>query len=137
MTNFKIITTKNIILNYLDTDSFILTIQTKVIVRFLEKLQELPEKYEIFDCSNLDEKHKLFSHVYKKIPRNLKKETPKSFYVDKFIALMSKAYSIVVDNKNKNVSKGNKNYCKDEIAFEQFKKCLDREKPNQNIKKMY
>ena len=64
----------------------------------------------------------------------LEKETPKSVYVDKFIALRSKAYSIVVDNKNENILKCNKKFCKNEIAFEQGKDCLEGEKYNQNIK---
>ena len=47
---------ENIQLHYMDTDSFILTVNTKDIIKDLKNLED------IFDFSNLDENHELFSN---------------------------------------------------------------------------
>ena len=47
---------ENIQLNYMDTDSFKLSVKTKDIIKNLKNLEN------IFDFSNLDEKHELFSN---------------------------------------------------------------------------
>ena len=46
---------ENIHLHYIDTDAFVLSLNTKDIIKDLENL------YEIFDFSNLDKNHELFS----------------------------------------------------------------------------
>ena len=47
---------KNIQLHYMDTDSFVLSINTKDIIKDLKKLED------IFDFSNLNKNHDLFSN---------------------------------------------------------------------------
>ena len=46
---------ENIQLHYMDTDSFVLSVGTKKIIKDLKSLEK------IFDFSNLDENHQLFS----------------------------------------------------------------------------
>ena len=46
---------ENIQLHYMDFDSFVLSVNTKDIIKDLKKLEE------IFDFSNLDKNHELFS----------------------------------------------------------------------------
>ena len=46
---------KKIQLNYMDTDSFVLSVNTKDIIKDLKNLED------IFDFSNLDKNHELFS----------------------------------------------------------------------------
>ena len=62
---------KNIQLRYMDTDSFILSKNTKNIIKDLKNLEE------IFDFSNLDKNHEIFSNKNKKIMGKFKIETPK------------------------------------------------------------
>ena len=51
---------KNIQLHYMDTDSSVLSGNTKDIIKSLKNLEDL------FDFSNLNENHKLFSNKNKK-----------------------------------------------------------------------
>ena len=62
---------KNIQLHYMDTDSFVLSVNTKDIIEGLRNLKD------IFDFSNIDENHELFSNKSKKVNRKFTKETPK------------------------------------------------------------
>ena len=64
---------KNLQLHYMDTDSFVLSVNTKDIVNDLKNLEDL------FDFSNLDEKHEIFSNKNKKAIGKFKIETPKKF----------------------------------------------------------
>ena len=66
---------ENIQLQYMDTDSFILSVNTKDIIKDLKNLDD------IFDFSNLDKNHELFSNK-KKVIGKFKIETPKK-YLDK------------------------------------------------------
>ena len=50
---------ENLQLHYMDTDSFILSVNTKDIIKDLKNLED------IFDFSNLDENHELFSNKKK------------------------------------------------------------------------
>ena len=77
---------KNLQLHYMNTDSFILSVITKNILKDLKKLED------IVDFSNLDRNHELFSNKNQKVIRNFKIETPRSFWRDEFIALRSKIY---------------------------------------------
>ena len=61
---------KNIQLHYMDTESFVLSVKTKDIIKNLE---------DIFNFSNLDENHELFSKKNKKLIGKFKIETPKKF----------------------------------------------------------
>ena len=59
-------------LHYMDTDSFVLSVNTK---DFIKGLKNLEDK---FDFSNLDENHELFSNKNKKVIGKNKIETPKN-----------------------------------------------------------
>ena len=50
----------------MDTDSFILSVNTKDIIKDLKKLED------IFDFSNIDENYEVFSNKNKKVTVNLK-----------------------------------------------------------------
>ena len=52
---------ENIQLHYMDTDSFVLSLNTNDIIKDLKNLED------IFDFSNLDENHELFSSKQKKV----------------------------------------------------------------------
>ena len=109
-------------IHYQDTDAFILSVKTTDIVYDLNKLQE---QYKIFDFSNLNKEHRLFSNEFKKIPGYLKIETPKSIYIDEFVCLRSKCYAYMAqldgyEKKFKRIVKGYKK----KISFDQYYKCL-------------
>ena len=61
---------ENLQLHYMDTDSFVLSVNTKDIIIDFKNLNE------IFDFSNLN--HELFSNKNKKVSRKFKIETPKN-----------------------------------------------------------
>ena len=97
-------------IHYQDTDAFVMSIRTTDIVNDLSKLQD---QYKMFDFSNLNKDHKLFSNEFKKIPGYLKIETPKSLYINNFVCLRSKCYAYTTDldgysNKFKGIVKGYK-----------------------------
>ena len=87
-------------LHYMDTDSFVLSVNTKDIIKDLKNLED------IFDFSNLDENHELFSNKNKKIIGKFKIETPKNIWLDEFICLRSKMYSFKCGDNTKNKLKG-------------------------------
>jgi len=61
-------------------------------------------------------------------------ETPKTIFIDKFVALRSKAYSYNCRRKNVNVLKGIKKGVKNnEINFEDYANCLKGEKHKDEI----
>ena len=119
-------------IHYQDTDAYIMSIKTTNIINDLNILQN---RYQIFDFSNLNKDHQLFSNEYKKIPGYLKIETPKSLYIDKFICLRSKCYAYITqldgyENKFKGIVKGYKK----EISFDQYYKCLMNQSYNSTCK---
>ena len=59
-------------LHYIDTDGMVLSLNTKDIINDLKILED------IFDFSNLDENHELFSNKNKKVIGKFKIETPKN-----------------------------------------------------------
>ena len=83
----------------------ILSMRTENIIKDLKNLED------IFDFSNLDEKHELFSNKNKNVIGKFKIETPKSIWIDEFVCLRSKAYSFKCKdnteskNKIKDISK--------------------------------
>ena len=96
-------------IHYQDTDAFIMSIKTTDLVNDLCNLQKQYKK--MFDFSNLNKEHRLFSNELKKIPGYLKIETPKSLYIDKFVCLRSKCYAYTTqldgyENKFKGIVKG-------------------------------
>ena len=113
---------ENIQLHYMDTDSFVLSVKTKHIIKDLRNLEN------IFDFSNLDKNHELFSNKNKKIIGKFKIETPKNIWIDEFVCLRSKMYAFKCgDDRNKNKLKGISKSQSKYIKSEEYKKCLDGE----------
>ena len=78
---------QNLQLHYIDTDGKILSMNTKDVIKDLKSL-------DIFDFSNLDENHDLFGNKNRKIIGKIKIGTPKNIWIDEFVCLRSKAYSL-------------------------------------------
>ena len=64
--------------------------KTKDIIKDLKNLED------IFDFSNLDKNQELYSERNKKVIGKFKRETPKNTWIDEFVCLRSKAYSLNV-----------------------------------------
>ena len=76
----------------------------------------------------MNENHELFSNKNKKVIGKFKIETPKNIWIDEFVCLRSKMYSSKFGDDSKDKIKGvSKSYSKN-TKFEEFKKCLDGEK---------
>ena len=103
----------------MDTDSFVLGINTKDIIKDLKNSEDK------FDFSNLDKNHELFSNKNKKLIGKFKIETPTNIWIDEFIALRSKMYAYRCGDDSKNKLKGISKSQSKNIKFEEFKKCLD------------
>ena len=112
---------ENIQLHYMDTDSFILSVNTKDIIKDLKNLED------IFDFSNLDQNHELFSNKSKKVFGKFKIETPKNIWIDEIVCLRSKMYAFKCGNDSKNKLKGISKSQSKNIKCEEYKKCLDGE----------
>ena len=97
-----------------------LSMKTKDIIKDLKNLED------IFDFSNLDKNHELFSERNKKVIGKFKIETPKNIWIDEFVCLRSKAYSFICkdskEDKNKinGISKSQSKH----IKFEEYYNCL-------------
>ena len=116
---------ENLRLHYMDTDSFVLSVNTKDIITDLKNLED------IFDFSNLDKNHELFSNRNKKVLGKYKIETSKSVFIDEFVCLRSKMYAFKCGNYSKNKLKGISKSQSKNIKFEEYKKCLDGEEYQQ------
>ena len=98
----------------------ILSMKTKDIIKELKNLED------IFDFSNLDENHELFSEKNKKVIGKFKIKTPKNIWIDEIVCLRSKPYSfkckenIESKNKIKGISKSQSKH----IKFEEYYNCL-------------
>ena len=110
---------ENIQLHYMDCDSFVLSIETQNIINDLKNLENL------FDFSNLNKNHELFSNKNKKVVGKFKIEAPKNIWIDEFVALRSKCYAFKCNNDSKNKLKGISKSQSKNIKFEEYKKCLD------------
>ena len=106
----------------MDTDSFVLSVNTKDIIKDLKNLED------IFDFSNLDENHELFSNKNKKLYGFFKIETPKIIWIDKIVCLRSKMYAFKCGNESTDKLKGVSKSQSKNIKFQEYKKCLDGEK---------
>ena len=84
----------------MDTDSFVLSMNTKDVFEDWKNLEEL------FDFSNLDKNHELFSNENKKVIGEFKIETPKNVWIDEFVCLRSKMYAFKCGDDSKNKLKG-------------------------------
>ena len=108
---------ENLHLNYMDTESFILGAYTK------NNIEDLKNLGDIFNLSNLDKNHVLFSNKNKKVVGKFKLETPKSFLIDEFVCLRSKRCSFKCGNDSKNKLKGISKSQSDQIKLEKYKNC--------------
>ena len=109
---------ENIQLHYTDCDSMVLSIKTRDIVEDLYNLKDL------FDFSNLNREHKLFSEENKKVVGKFKIETPGSIWIDEFVCLRSKAYSYKCGSESSNKLKGISKSQSKNIKFEEYYNCL-------------
>ena len=94
--------------------------KTKDIIKDLKNLEI------IFDFSNLDKNHELYSWKNKKVIGKIKIETPKKTWINEFVCLRSKAYSFKCKNnaENKNKIKGISESQSRHIKIEEFYNCL-------------
>ena len=95
----------------MDCDGFVLSVNTKDIIKDLKNLED------IFDFSNLDENHELFSIKNKKVIGKFKIETRKNICIVEFIALRSKMYAFKCANDSRNKFKS---ICKPQSKKKQF-----------------
>ena len=111
---------ENLQLHYIDTDGMFLSMKTKDIIKDLKNLED------IFDFSNLDKNHELFSEKNKKVIGKFKIETPKNIWIDEFVCLRSKAYSFKCksEDENKNKIKGISKSQSQHIKFQEYYNCL-------------
>ena len=88
---------ENIQLKHLDTDSFLLSVNTNDIFEDLYNLRAS------VDFSNLNKDHELFSKEKQKVIGKFKIEIPRSIWIDEFNCLRSQALSFRcgIDNRNK------------------------------------
>ena len=98
----------------MDCDSFVLSIETKNIIKNLKNLEHLS------DISNLDKNHELFGNKDKKLVSKFKKETPKSNFVDELICLRSKACSFKCNDENTKKLKGISKSASKRKRFEEY-----------------
>ena len=70
---------ENIQIHYIDTDAFVLGINTKDIRKDLKNLED------VFDFSNSDKNHESFSFKNEKVTGKYKIETPIHIYIDEFV----------------------------------------------------
>ena len=109
---------ENVQLHYFDTDAFILSLKTQDVINDLKNLED------IFDFSNLDKTHELFSNKNKKVIGKFKTETPENIWIDEFICLRSKMYAFKSGGESKNTLKSISKSQSKNIKFEEYKKCL-------------
>ena len=65
-------------------------------------IKDLKNSENIFDFSNLDKNHQLFSIKNKKVIGKIKIETPKNIWIDEFVRLRSKMYAFKCGDDGKN-----------------------------------
>ena len=121
---------ENLQLHYIDTDGMILSMKTKGIIKDLKNLED------VFDFSNLDENHELFSNKNKKVIDNFKIETPKNIWINEIVCLRSKNYSFKCNENNESKIKMRvfSKSQSEHIEFEDYKKCLDGEEYQRECK---
>ena len=109
---------ENIQCHHFDTDAYVLSLKTQDVIKDLKKLED------IFDFSNLDKNHKLFSNENKKVIGKFKIETPKSIWIDEFVCLRSKMHAFKCNNNSKNKLKGVSKSQSKNVKFEEYYNCL-------------
>ena len=91
-------------IHYVDTDGMILSMKTETIINDLKNLED------VFDFSNLDENHGLFSEKNKKVTSKFKVETPKTIWIDEFVCLRSKAFTFKCKGNTESKNKIKRNF---------------------------
>ena len=76
-----------------------------VSVETQNSINDIKTLEDIFDFSDLDENHVLFSNKNKKIFGLFKIETPKNIWIDEFVSFRSKAYSFKCNDIDENKKK--------------------------------
>ena len=122
---------KNIQLHYMDTDSFVLSVNTKDNIKDSKNLEDN------FDFSNLDKNHELFSNKIGKVIGKFKIETPKNIWIDEFVCLRSKMYAFKGGDECKKKIKGASKSQSKIIKLEEYKKCLDGKEYQRECKKYF
>ena len=105
---------ENIQLHYMDTDSFVLSVNTKDIIIDLKNLED------IFDFSNLNENHELFSNKNKKVIAEFQIETLKNIWIDEFLCLRIKCYAFKCGYDSKNKLKGISKSQSKNVKFDKY-----------------
>ena len=98
----------------MDTDSYILSVNTNDIIRDLKNLED------VFDFSNLDNSNELFRKKNKKVIGIFKIETPKIIWIDEFVCLRSKMFSFKCGDDSKNKWKRISKSQSKHIKFEEY-----------------
>ena len=119
---------KNQHLHYMNTDSFKFSSKTKDIIKDLKNLED------IFNFSNLDKNHEIFSKKNKKVIGKFKIETPENFWIDELVCLRSKMYSFNCGDDSKNKLKGVSQSQSKHIKFEEYKNCNMEKNIKKNVK---
>ena len=100
----------------MDTGSFVLSVNTKDVVKGLKNLED------IFDFSNLDKNHELFNIKNKKVSGKFIIETHKTIVFDELVCLTSKMYAFKCGDDSKNKLKCFSKSQSKQINFEIFQK---------------
>ena len=116
---------ENLQLHCMDTDSFVLSVNTKDIIKDLKNLEDL------FHFIIFNENHDLFSNKNKNVVGKYKIETPENNWIDKFDCLRSKLYSFKCRDDSKNKLGGISQSHSKNIKFDEYKNCLDGEEYQQ------
>ena len=94
---------------------------TNDIIRGLKNLKV------VFDFSNIDKDHELFSNKNKKVIGSFIIETPEIIWIDEFVFLRSKMYFFKFRDGSKNKLKGISKSQSKQNKIEEYKKYLDGE----------
>ena len=92
-----------------------LSMKTQNIMKDFEKLEDM------FEFTNLDEKHEMIGNKNKKVTCKFKIETPKNNWIDDFLCLRSKMYSSKCGDDVKNKLKGFLNLKKSILILKNIK----------------
>ena len=80
----------------MDTDSFVLSVNTHDIIKELKNLEDL------LDFSILNTNHEIFSKKNEKVLSKFRIETPKIVWRDEFVCLRSKSFSFKCGKDDEN-----------------------------------
>ena len=104
---------------YMDTDTFLFSVKTK------DNIKDKILGRFIFDFSNLDKNHELYSNKNKRLIGFFKIETPKNIWIDEFVYIRCKMYAFKCGDDSKTKLKGITESQSKHIKFEEYKKCLE------------